>query len=294
MLCDKTCTVMFTVSGAMTIAKKQLLVADLLDTGRVKYVAATGALMAHGLIEGAGCQHFKYDPRFSDEELANEGLNRVTDTIEPEGNFDHIEEIVSAVLDDLSGKSLEPHILSSSVFHMRLGKYLKEHYPDQRAILKSAYEQMIPIVTPAVVDSELGNDIFVHNARRKQQGLGRLVFDQELDTQVLFDLATNAERLGIFTIGGGVPRNNTQNVAPLIEIYNGRLDTKLSPGIFHYACRIDPSEMFWGNLSGCTYSEGASWRKFDFEGPKAEIQADATIIWAFIQKFALERFALAA
>lgn len=87
MLADEDSTNMFTVSGAMTVGKMQLLVADLIDTGRIKYVAATGALMAHGLIEGSGCKHYKYDPSVSDEVLANLGLNRVTDSLEPESNF---------------------------------------------------------------------------------------------------------------------------------------------------------------------------------------------------------------
>lgn len=293
MLADPDCTVMLTISGAMTIAKMQPLVVDLIETGRIKYVAATGALMAHGLVEGSACQHYKYDPEMTDAQLAALGLNRVTDTLEPESNFDHIEKIVTAVLRKFNPKTRHPRITNSSEFHRELGKYLAKHHPHERAILKSAYRRAIPIVTPAFTDSELANDVFVHNARLRAKGLGKIIFDQERDTQVLFDLATRSKKLGIFTIGGGVPRNNTQNVAPLIEIYNARLKKKLPPGIFSYGCRIDPASMALGHMSGCTYSEGASWRKFMLDGMLAEVRADATIVWPFIQKFALERFHLA-
>ncbi|MDP3771313.1 MAG: deoxyhypusine synthase family protein, partial [bacterium] len=238
MLCDPDCTIFMTMSGAMTIAKMQRLPVQLIETGRIAYLAATGALIGHGLVEGSGCQHFKYDPRFTDEELAEEGLNRVSDTIEPEGNFDHIEKIVRRVLQkSYPRKQRGPHITQSSAFYRDLGAYLHRHYPDAASVLSSAYRQDVAVVTPAVVDSELANDVFVENARRGSRA--RIIFDQELDTGVLFDLATKAKRLGIFTIGGGVPRNNTQNVAPLIEIYNERMRKKLPPGRFFYGCRID-------------------------------------------------------
>ncbi|MDD5726764.1 MAG: deoxyhypusine synthase family protein [Patescibacteria group bacterium] len=285
MLTDEDSTNMFTVSGAMTVGKMQLLVADLIDTGRIKYVAATGALMAHGLIEGSGCKHYKYDPNVSDEVLASLGLNRVTDSLEPETNFDHIEEIVTAVLNGYDGHRTR----GSNDFYRDIGKYIVDHYPGVRSILASAYHQDIPIVTPAFIDSELGNDVFVHNVKRLREQLPRLVFNSEEDTAVLFKMATEAKRLGIFTIGGGVPRNNTQNVAPLHEIYNHRLGIDQPACSFHYGVRIDPAQMALGHLSGCTYSEGSSWRKFDFEGPRAEIRTDATIAWPFMQRFALEK-----
>ena len=39
-------------------------------------VVATGALMTHGLSEGAGLLHFAHDPRMRDEELYRKGYNR--------------------------------------------------------------------------------------------------------------------------------------------------------------------------------------------------------------------------
>lgn len=288
MLLDPECTVFATFSGAMTIAKTQPSMVDLIETGRIKLVSTTGALVGHGLIEGSQCQHYKYDPTFSDEELAAEGLNRVTDSIEPEGNFDHIEKFITRVLNTYKGRGRI--VTCSGELYRRLGEELSKRHPKSRAVLSSAFRMGTRVATPAVIDSEVANDVFVNNARRRLKGLGRIIFDQEQDTQFLFDEATKAKRLGIFTIGGGVPRNNTQNVAPLIEIYNARMKKHLPPGMFLYACRIDPASMFIGNLGGCTYREGGSWRKFDFRGFLAEIRMDATIAWPFIHKFAMERF----
>src|SRR3989338_399566 len=159
-----------TMAGAMTIAKMQLLVCDLIDLKMVDYISSTGALMAHGLIEGIGLSHYKHDPKHSDALYAEQKINRVTDTLEPEENFTHIEEIVREVLNRFDGKTP----ISPSIFHRAVGKYLAEHFPNNRAILKSAYEKAVPVACPAFTDSEIGNDEYVESLRRQEDGRRRL------------------------------------------------------------------------------------------------------------------------
>lgn len=282
---DPECALFLTISGAMTIAQMGLLVCDLIDSGRVKMISATGALMGHGLVASMGLKHYKHHPRFTDEELKAQAINRVTDTYEPEENFDHIEEVVREALTSFDGSVP----ISPSQFYRKVGEVLSQKFPNKRGILKSAYEKNVPILTPAFVDSEVGNDVFVENMRRKREGKPRLIVDPELDTELLLETACSAKRRAIFSIGGGVPRNNTQNVAPLQEIVNNRLGLQLPNCEFYYGCRIDPTPLYYGNLSGCTYKEGSTWRKFDMSGDAnlrfAEVHADATIVWPFIQKF---------
>ena len=99
---------------------------------------------------------------------------------------------------------------------------------------------------------------------------------------------TSKKRFGIFTIGGGVPRNNVQNVAPLIEIINERLGPVIPNRRFTYGIRICPDRPHFGHLSGCTYSENESWRKAEKDGIYAEMQADATQVWPFLVKHLME------
>jgi len=285
MVQDKNCTKFLTISGAMTIAKMGLIFCDLIDAGMVDYVAATGALMAHGLVESVGLKHYKYDPKYSDDELADLKLNRVTDTLEPDSNLDHIEDIINKILDIIDGSKPT----SPSVLHRMIGVHLSENYPNERGILKSAYEKNVPVVVPAFVDSELGNDAYTHNLKRLKEGRKKIMMDMELDTKVLLDLMTNAILAGIFTIGGGVPRNNTQNVAPLIEIINNRLRLNLKQTMFFYGTRMAPDAMHYGHLGGCSYNENKSWRKMDLRGSFVEVKGDATKILPFIAKYALER-----
>jgi deoxyhypusine synthase len=286
MVTDPKCMVVLTLSGAMTIAKMGLVICDMVDLGMVQVVSTTGALMAHGLTEGVGLRHYKHNPAHTDTFLAERQLNRVTDTLEPEENFSHIEEVVDKVL--WTFKEDKP--ISPSMFHDAIGKFLAEHFPNERGILKSTYERKVPVLCPAFVDSEIGNDLFVHNERRRREGLPPLIVWPEIDSELLVRMMTTSERAGIFSIGGGVPRNNTQNVAPLIEIANERLDLDMPTRMFTYGCRIAPDAMHYGHLSGCTYSENGSWRKMDIKtGRFAEIRADATQVWPFLVRYVMER-----
>lgn len=284
MVKDPDCTVFLTMTGAMTIAKMGLLICDMIEMGMVQAIATTGALMAHGLVESVGLKHYKHDPQFNDAYLAKHKLNRITHTLEPETNFDHIEEILDTILWKIH--ALRP--MTPSKLHAIIGKYLARKYPNEWGILKSAYEHHIPVFVPAFVDSEIANDIYVHNEKRRRKRKPRVVMDMELDTRRMMKIATRAKKLGIFTIGGGVPRNNVQNVAPLIEIINARLGRKLKECQFSYGCRIAPDELWYGHLSGCTYSEGMSWRKMRLDGMFAEVHTDATLVWPMMVRYVMD------
>jgi deoxyhypusine synthase len=96
---DKDCFVVMTLAGAMTVAKQGLVIAELIDRGIVNAIVSTGALMAHGLVEATGRAHFRYNPEVSDEELYEQGYNRVYDTLEPETNLDDVERVMGDVLE---------------------------------------------------------------------------------------------------------------------------------------------------------------------------------------------------
>jgi deoxyhypusine synthase len=285
MMSDEQCLRVLTVSGAMTIGKMDLIICDMIDSGMIHAVASTGALMAHGLVTSIGLKHFKYDPAYSDTALARRKLNRVTDTLEPETNLDTVEEVIGRVLGTIDGANP----LSPTILNQLIGKHLAEQYPGERGILKSAYLRGVPVFVPAFVDSELGNDLYIHNIKRRRQKKRPVLMDLERDSQRLIEMVTQAKRFGIFTIGGGVPRNNVQNVSPLIEIINERLGPTLPNRRFTYGIRICPDRPHFGHLSGCTYSENESWRKAAKGGVYAEVLADATQVWPFLIKYIMEK-----
>jgi deoxyhypusine synthase len=289
MVRDRSCYRVLTISGAMTIAKQGLVVCEMIDRGWVQAIVATGALMTHGFVEAAGMLHFKHRPSMDDEELFEKGYNRVYDTLELEQNLDDTEKIVQSVLDELP----EGVTLSSRLITEALGRHL-DRAVTGRAILKSALRRSVPVYVPAFTDSELGLDVAVYNRRRQLQGKPRRSFDPFLDLDHYAEQIRRAERIGIMTIGGGVPRNWAQQVGPYLEISEKRLGIEEPVRRFQYGIRICPEPAHWGGLSGCTYSEGVSWGKFvpESEGGRfAEVLADATIAWPLVVRAVIERLA---
>jgi deoxyhypusine synthase len=292
MVADPDCTVVATFSGAMTVGKMGLIICKMIENRWIDVVISTGALMAHGFIESIGLKHYKYDAgRMNDEFLYSQGFNRVYDTLEPEINFMEAEKILHKVM-----QGIDPgETLCSTTLCSKIGKYLSENV-EGPGILKSAYDKGVPVYIPAFTDSELALDVATHILRAMPEALKGdadplslpFNFNPFLDLMSYTRKVVRAKKLGIFTIGGGVPRNWAQQVGPFIEIANQRLETMNLPARkFHYGLRICPEPVHWGGLSGCTYQEGISWGKFvppQEGGRYAEVHADATIAWPILIK----------
>src|SRR6202044_1123396 len=129
-----------TLSGALTVGKMGLVFCDLVESGVVKAIVSTGALMAHGLVEATGRSHFRYDPKMDDRELFVAGYNRVYDSLEPEVNLDHVEEVVEHILEQWDANE----IVCSWKLNRRIGEYLQKHSKG-RGILKTCAEKNVPV-----------------------------------------------------------------------------------------------------------------------------------------------------
>src|SRR6202166_4596174 len=239
---DKDCFVVMTLAGAMTVAKQGLIISELIDRGIVNAIVSTGALMAHGLVEATGHSHFRYNPDVSDTELSE--------------------------------------VMCSYKLNHAIGEHLAKHAKGQRGILKSAYEKGVPVFVPAFTDSELGLDVALHNRMRESTGRHKLRFDPFEDLEHFAATLLRQTKLGIFTIGGGVPRNWAQQFGPFCELRHRRLGENVPLKRYHYGVRICPEPVYWGGLSGSPYSEAISWGKFvpPAEGGRfGEIFVDATV-----------------
>lgn len=284
------CNVVMTLTGAMTVAKQGRIICDLIEQGVINCIVATGALIAHGLTESIGLTHYRYDPSQSDVDLFEKGYNRIYDTLEMEANLNDVERLVRSVLNDVTP---EQGVWSSARLCRELGRRLSETDAGV-GILRSAYEKNVPVFIPAFTDSEMGLDVstWAMKADCVKKGIDPTTITAEelftttahfnpfLDLQEYTRFITGSQELGIFTIGGGVPRNWAQQVGPYIDITNHRLGTQLEAVRFRYGVRICPEPVHWGGLSGCTYSEGISWGKFlpPAEGGRyAEVYTDATV-----------------
>jgi deoxyhypusine synthase len=284
---DKSCLVVMTLSGAMTVGKMGLVFCDLVESGIVKAIVSTGALMAHGLVEATGRSHFRYNPEMDDRELFAAGYNRVYDSLEPEVNLDAVEEVMQQILNEWDANE----VACSWKINRRLGEYLLR-YAKGRGILKSCAEHNVPVFVPAFTDSELGIDFALHKRLRKKQGRPVLRFDPYEDFEHYAQTMLRTDRMGIFTIGGGVPRNWAQQFGVYAELLARRGYEKLPLKRYSYGVRICPEPVNWGGLSGSTYTEAVSWGKFipPQEGGRfAEVLDDATVALPLVVGSVLER-----
>ena len=285
---DKDCFVVMTLAGALTVGKMGLIFCDLIDSGIVKAVVSTGALMAHGLVEATGLSHFRYDPsKMDDNELFLAGYNRVYDSLEPETNLDHVEEVVEAILEKWDPNE----VVCSWKLHKRIGEFLVKNTKG-RGILRSAYEKNVPVFVPAFSDSELGLDFALNSYARKRDKRPVLRYDPFEDFQTFADTMMATKNMGIFTVGGGVPRNWSQQFGVYAELMARRGYNNLPLKRYSYGLRICPEPVHWGGLSGSTYTEAVSWGKFvppEEGGRFAEVLEDATVALPLIVGAVLER-----
>jgi deoxyhypusine synthase len=303
MVRDEGCSVVLTLSGAMTVAKQGRIVCDMIDRGIVSAVVATGALVAHGVTESIGLVHYAAGPDSDDVELFEKGYNRIYDTLEMESNLNDVAELVASVLSD---EAPDDGVWSSARFCRAVGRRL-DQLDLGPGILRSAALRDVPVFIPAFTDSEMGLDFATHAmagalARTGEGGRDGVsdpadvfaavpAFNPFLDLQEYARFIGRADRLGIFTVGGGVPRNWAQQVGPYYDITAARLGIELPAPRFRYGVRICPEPVHGGGLSGCTYSEGVSWGKFvppAQGGRYAEVYADATIALPLLMKAAFE------
>jgi deoxyhypusine synthase len=284
---DKDCLVVMTLSGAMTVGKMGLVFCDLVEAGIVKAIVSTGALMAHGLVEATGRSHFRYNAAMDDRELFEAGYNRVYDSLEPEVNLDAVEEVMQHILNGWDAED----VVCSWKINRRIGEYLIRHAKG-RGILKTCAEKNVPVFVPAFTDSELGIDFALHKRLRKKQGRSLLRFDPYEDFEHYAATMLNTNRMGIFTIGGGVPRNWAQQFGVYAELLARRGYEKVPLKRYSYGVRICPEPVNWGGLSGSTYTEAVSWGKFipEEEGGRfAEVLDDATVALPLVVGAVLER-----
>jgi deoxyhypusine synthase len=286
MASDKDCMVVGTFSGAMTMAQQGLLLTDMIEQGLLDAVICTGAMLSHGLVLERGGQHFRCPADFDDREFFTKGIDRVYDTLELEINLDGNQALINQAVFPRE----EGYVFCSHDLLGRIGALLNEKKAG-RGILQAAARRNVPVFVPAFTDCELGMSFALTRLFPEcPKGIG---FDPFLDMDRFTELICEAKELGIFTIGGGVPRNWAQQVAPYAE-YRRYMKTGRSapPPRYRYCVRVCPEPAHWGGLSGCTYKEGVSWGKFvpEAEGGRfAEVHVDATVGWPMILAAVFER-----
>jgi len=171
--------------------------------------------------------------------------------------------------------SLEPRAYSSREFIKEMGKYLTKHAKKKDSLVQVCYEKNVPIFCPAFTDSSAGFGLVKHQVDNPKK---HITIDSIADFKELTEIKIKAGETGIFMIGGGVPKNFTQDTVICAEILGYDIP------MHKYAVQITVADVRDGACSSSTLKEASSWGKVDtvFE---QMVYAEATSVLPLIVSY---------
>ncbi len=275
MISDPDATIILTLAGSLFSAGLKKLVYQMLKYNMVDVIVSTGALMVdQDFFEALGFKHYVGSPLVDDEELRRLHIDRIYDTYIDEDELRVCDETVASI-----ANSLGSGVLSSREFLIEMAKYLDSKKLGQESVVLEAYRQGVPIFVPALADSSAGFGLVLHRWSRLNNAVA---VDSGKDFYELTKVKIASKETGIFMVGGGVPKNFTQDVVVSTEVVG-------SPTPMHkYAIQITVADERDGGLSGSTLKEAHSWGKVD-TGNTQMVFSEATIAFPLIVMYAYRK-----
>ncbi|TAL47583.1 deoxyhypusine synthase [archaeon] len=272
MLKDKGCSVILCLAGSLFSAGLKKVVFDLIENNMVDAIVSTGAIMVdQDFFEGLGYKHYLGTPMVDDTELQKLHIDRIYDTFIDEDELRICDETVGKIAD-----SLEPRPYSSREFIWEMGRYLDKHAKNRESVVLSAYKHNVPIFVPSFSDCSAGFGLIMHQTSHPDKHVS---IDSAKDFLELTKLKIAANETGLVMIGGGVPKNFTQDTVVAADILT--TDAKMHK----YAVQITVADERDGGLSGSTLKEAHSWGKVD-RGAEQMVFGEATVMFPLLASYA--------
>lgn len=252
------------LSGAMVPAGMRNIFVFLIENRFIDVLVSTGANLFHDAHETLGRHHFIGTPNADDTELRHQMIDRVYDTYADEEEFRVLDEYFG----DWTLNTFDPRRSYNTREMFQLwGEHLSTIQKTE-GIVTAAYKHQVPIYCPSFADSSYGIALAGATHRLKKTVHIDVVSDT-LETAYLF---SRSKQSGVIYLGGGVPKNFTNQTAVTADIISDD-----APEGHKYAIQITADAPHWGGLSGCTFSEAESWGKINKDAKTAVIYADITL-----------------
>jgi deoxyhypusine synthase len=277
MLKDKDCTIILTLAGSLFSAGLKKIVYDLIMNNMVDAIVSTGAIMIdQDFFEALGFKHYKGSAFSDDNELRELHIDRIYDT--------YIDEDELRICDDTCAKifnSMEPKPYSSREFLIEFGRYLENNGGPKidDSVIWAAYKKNVPIFIPAFSDCSAGFGFIVHQTENPDSHVS---IDSAKDFLELTKIKLASGETGIFMVGGGVPKNFTQDIVVAADIL------KQDVPMHKYAIQITVADERDGALSGSTLKEASSWGKVETTFEQM-VYSEATIALPLITGYAYHK-----
>jgi len=268
MLADKNCSVILCLAGSLFSAGLKNVVVDMVRNNMVDAIVSTGAIIVdQDFFEGLGFKHYKGTQFVDDNELRDLMIDRIYDTYIDEEDLRECDMTIAKICD-----TLEHRPYSSREFIWIMGEYLSKHGKNKDSVVLAAYENNVPIFVPAFSDCSAGFG-FVHHQWHNPDS--HISIDSAKDFLELTKIKLEAFETGIFMVGGGVPKNFTQDIVVAAEVLGKDVP------MHKYAIQITVADERDGALSGSTLKEASSWGKVDTTYEQM-VYAEATIAMPLI------------
>ncbi len=267
MFSDPDYTTFITLSGPLVAGGMRVILRDLIKNGYVDAVMSNGANMIHDILESMGRSHYQGTTFVDDEELYQEGYNRVYDVFIENNTFREIEGYVGKMVDNIPEDKRDG--ITFHEFLYELGLRIR----DEESVLKAAADENVPIFSPGFLDSMLGIPLWMYGKKKK------LVFNPLKDFELLADMVFDANKSGAIILGGGTPKHHTQYMHTLRE----GLDS---------AIQVSSARVEDGSLSGAPLRESITWGKLQkgqLDKKTATIFGEVTSLFPLIIAGALEK-----
>src|SRR3989338_8744747 len=247
----------------------------MLRNNMVDAIVSTGAIIVdQDFFEALGFKHYVGTPFVDDNVLRDLHIDRIYDTFIDEDELRVCDHTVGEIAD-----SLETRPYSSREFIWEMGRYLKEKNQGQDSVVRSAFENGVPIFCPAFSDSSAGFGLVYHQWHHPERHLS---IDSAKDFLEVTKCKLSAPESGLLMIGGGVPKNFVQDAVVAAEILE-------QPAQMHkYAVQITVADERDGALSGSTLKEASSWGKVSTTFEQM-VYAEATIALPLVAGYAYHK-----
>ena len=273
---DKKCAVILTLAGSLISAGLKQVIIDMIDNNMVDAIVSTGAnIVDQDFFEALGFCHYKGTQFIDDAILRELHIDRIYDT--------YIDEDDLRVCDDTTAiiaNSMLPGVYSSREFIVEMGKYIEANNLDRNSIVYKSYEKGVPIFCPAFSDCSAGFGLVSHQWNNPEH---HVAIDSVKDFRELTRIKIENDKTGILMIGGGVPKNFTQDIVVAAEVLGYEEAT-----MHTYAVQITVADERDGALSGSTLKEASSWGKVDTVYEQM-VFAEATIALPLIAGYAYHK-----
>jgi len=254
MLEEKECAIYLTIAGSLFSAGMKDIVVDMIRNKMIDAIISTGAnIVDQDFFEALGFKHYQapHPYAFDDNVLRDNAIDRIYDTYIDEDELRICDQTTCDIAD-----SLPPRAYSSREFIKAMGAYLVDNNKGEYSVVRTAYEYGVPIFCPAFSDCSAGFGLVMHQYKR--QGKDCLSIDSVKDFLELTKTKLASKESGIFMLGGGVPKNFTQDIVVAAELL-----TEGDIKMHKYAVQITVADERDGALSGSTLKEASSWGKVE-------------------------------